>query len=851
MTANRVVATLFAVSLLVIARGSVAATAHIDFESYPGGAPTAQADRLDVQYSSLGVIFEPRGLRAAAITNTAVPHSGTFVAAGPDNAQEFGDTDFKITFASPQSLVQLYGGSGACGTEPATLTAFDSGGNPLATDTHPMVAGVVSTFFSVGTSTPQIHSVSYHVPSPFIGNCFEFIDDLHIEGNPPPPTGPPPSIILTAPPPGASNFVTQALQAMGTFTGTNLLPVIRFDLVILDPPPGQPSAESQFFSLTPQQTNGTDIPFSFVVKAAAALPIGRYRITATIKDLSGQQAQASVDFSNFPSPLTDSDPSFGPFRFGVVREGCQMAFYEGGAYAHRPAVPGGFIPVPVVIAEKWRTVSTPMLWPFSTLGCPINTHQVTSSLNPDFNNWRAQDFERGRIYAPPQGAAVYTTGLFRTALVELAETPQGPGGITTQFHKVGWPVSDPTYDLEVENPTWMFQRFAQNNLGPAWQNTLEIRGRTPFLYVERVGGDPDERSLAQATPTNPNPTPRLDAATATQWQIVQCTKQLTDRWPVFCSFGTMAVTRPDLVQPTLVAHYCGGQFSCDNGTPNACSSGCPKAGLFTPPPPDWASAGGVFSGNTDLTNYYQGIIRDLDVLGPSSGSHLANADSPFSHEYCNTTLGRTAGNVADIALEVGHCLIGPLTSCDLVNTASNIDYCRSDWNLHTRPVPMQSNWDFLAPANLTVSGQPLVNFEIEVEAMFMFDYLKRFVPIPGDLVTVHGRRIIDCGHCPYRAEVHPVDMMVVERSDVYFGVFAGDPDFRATNAYVWANGFLPQAPRQSLAGDGHRARPATHVRQGEAAHTPAREWIFQATVPGRGATKPSPRGSGSRSPARP
>ena len=56
-------------------------------------------------------------------------------------------------------------------------------------------------------------------------------------------------------------------------------------------------------------------------------------------------------------------------------------------------------------------------------------------------------------------------------------------------------------------------------------------------------------------------------------------------------------------------------------------------------------------------------------------------------------------------------------------------------------------------------------------------------PFQGDLVTVHGRRIVDCGHCPYRAEIHPPDLVIVERSLVYFPIFSntGDPQFRATD----------------------------------------------------------------------
>jgi hypothetical protein len=82
-------------------------------------------------------------------------------------------------------------------------------------------------------------------------------------------------------------------------------------------------------------------------------------------------------------------------------------------------------------------------------------------------------------------------------------------------------------------------------------------------------------------------------------------------------------------------------------------------------------------------------------------------------------------------------------------------------------------------------------FELEFEAQFAQAYFNHWTPIQGSLITAHGRPIIDCAHCPFRAEIHPVDMLIVSLSDVPLQ----QPTFvphRFTTAAVWGNGFLVQ-----------------------------------------------------------
>jgi len=68
----------------------------------------------------------------------------------------------------------------------------------------------------------------------------------------------------------------------------------------------------------------------------------------------------------------------------------------------------------------------------------------------------------------------------------------------------------------------------------------------------------------------------------------------------------------------------------------------------------------------------------------------------------------------------------------------------------------------------------------------------------GSLVMAHGRQIVDCAHCPYKAEIHPPDMLLVANS---FEIFQQPPTFqpqRFTNAFVWGNGYLLQTNPSTL-----------------------------------------------------
>jgi hypothetical protein len=118
--------------------------------------------------------------------------------------------------------------------------------------------------------------------------------------------------------------------------------------------------------------------------------------------------------------------------------------------------------------------------------------------------------------------------------------------------------------------------------------------------------------------------------------------------------------------------------------------------------------------------------------------------------------------------------------------------CRSDWNLHTRPLPTAGDWQYQSNGNyevLTPTIEP--EFEVEFEAAYAKDYFKNFLPMPNDLVTIHGRHIVDCGHCPFKAEIHPPDLILDTRSNLSANDGFIELDTKITEAYLWGNGFLP------------------------------------------------------------
>jgi len=759
--------TALALVLALAAPAIARAGTTIDFDTRPDGTPTAVNEDLNRQYASLGVTFErgPSSQQATIVDSNAsslAAHSGSRLAEGPGFGQElFGQTQFVISFASAQSLVRFYAGSRACPT--GSVTALGAAGALPPSSGHPVdgplsfVNAAVGRQFTVSTTSPQIRQIVFQANG---FGCDNAIDDLYFEGDPPPvPTGPPPTLTIAVPQPGLLDLRGDPVVISGTAQGTNLSEV-QFTLTTFDTPTGQPVDTKITLPLFFDSVAGNYI-FGSSTAIPAGLPVGHYRLVGTVTDFYGRTGQATVDFANIPASVTqqeDLHPQMGSFLYAVPDNGCQILIYSSGS-ALGSYYTGILTPVAMTpaITAKWLAVKTPMLAGSHTLGCP-------GDVDTSAPGWRMQEFTRGRIYVPPTGPTLYTTRQFADAAATIGQSRPGVR-LGPEFNELGWPVSDPEYSLDVDDPTWMFQRFDRSGLGPAYLNTLEIRGRFPTLYVERVGGPAAETAFAGLT---------IDDRTPTFWMSTSCTPNGNGMWP-----GTCVVE--NLVPPRAPF---GESLSGQDGGPFCQFETAPSA-------PQWAP-----TIDNQARTLYEGIIKLHDRAGPDPGSHLADSDNPLVHQHCVPAELDLADEVGaqvlprlipvipgDVACTLGGIFFGNDTCAKLVPTV--LSACRSDWNLHTRPTSAFAN--LMSASN--VSDE---DFEIEFEAEWARPFYSIFVPLPGDLVSVRGRHIIDCGHADYRAEIHPIDSMLVTTSSTTIRPNHGSELMRSTHGFIWANAFFTE-----------------------------------------------------------
>lgn len=140
------------------------------------------------------------------------------------------------------------------------------------------------------------------------------------------------------------------------------------------------------------------------------------------------------------------------------------------------------------------------------------------------------------------------------------------------------------------------------------------------------------------------------------------------------------------------------------------------------------------------------------LRGWVNSSRLSCTDNPLTHDYTMTNNG---------------------SNCKIT------DVFPSDWQIYVRP---------LAPfGNLTTEDQTYL--EMEFEAYYAGYFFAGWGwPIAGDLIFTNGRWIMDCGHEPYKAEIHPPylwsSMSTRKRAD-------GSLE---TVAEIWVNGYFPGDP---------------------------------------------------------
>ena len=77
-------------------------------------------------------------------------------------------------------------------------------------------------------------------------------------------------------------------------------------------------------------------------------------------------------------------------------------------------------------------------------------------------------------------------------------------------------------------------------------------------------------------------------------------------------------------------------------------------------------------------------------------------------------------------------------------------------------VNLKSPYQYLASINNFKAGDP-PDLEVEWESKFFNNV--EFWPVEGDKVWGMGRWIFDCGHYPYRTEIHPPHAVAVMRTE--------------------------------------------------------------------------------------
>lgn len=188
--------------------------------------------------------------------------------------------------------------------------------------------------------------------------------------------------------------------------------------------------------------------------------------------------------------------------------------------------------------------------------------------------------------------------------------------------------------------------------------------------------------------------------------------------------GPCQVTPPTSGPPIEDA---GNRFCKGTTYPFPAFEGNPP--LPVPGPPEWQAIEGDH------------VITPL--LGIVRKSHKAGKDNPLTHEYYS----------------------GPE------------DLFASDWNVSVRP---------LHPFRNLVAENTYV--EVEFEVVFANAFFVTFdEPFQNDLYFAGGRLIIDCGHTPYRSEIHPPFVA----AHIKTGKLFSRP---ATEATIWVNGFYTGDP---------------------------------------------------------
>jgi hypothetical protein len=443
MTALRI-----AVATYALAIAPCQAQTSINFD----GVPVNRA--ADFLFAAQGVTFAPNVFIGTNLNNATAPapHSGTQLAHLV--LGEFaGAVPISFDFSNGQTHVAFYG----CSSTPRTTgvaKAFDQSRNVVA-QVGPLALSdrVCQTLFDLRSSTPNIVHVEFNVLSGTAPAYDLAVDDLSFEGGQPPPSVPTdvPVITITVPTGGVS-VDTKSLTVTGTVTGNGLLPSLLLTTV------GTSAAD---FSV---QLSGAGTARTF--SQTVPIPLGNVTIIAKEENTGGKQGTATVTLLNLPSSLRDPSGSRGSLQRAIdLSPFCRIAIYPSSAIA---SVGAKVFAIESQVFAKWSSWERATSHSVPGGLCPTeNAHAVESATS-------RQNFVGGRIYFGVSASPFYVPKVFADAIDVLG----GEGS-------VGVPLSDPQSAPLAH--VYLFQRYSRAVGG--LPTTLEIKGLSPKLWVERQGGD--------------------------------------------------------------------------------------------------------------------------------------------------------------------------------------------------------------------------------------------------------------------------------------------------------------------------------------------------------------------------
>lgn len=722
---------------LLSARARAQSSGTITFDDLP--VNTVVTTQYAAQAQNLPVTFEGNFIVAGDAAN---PSNQVLVNKTPGT--EFNANSLTLTFLSPQNLVSLDGSFLGPVTETVTLTVTAFGANdpinPLSQQSFDVSGDSFGTLFTVTTASDLITSVVISSTS-IAANIA--IDNLHFEGEPAPTNNAgAPSVVITSP---LNNPLTNAptISLTGTVTGQQVYSTAMVTFTI-QPQPGQPGQFSAPITLT--DTGGGTFSFS----GTESLPPGFIEITVTAQTVFGVQGSATVNVENVPTPVLAQctlDPFTGmaQFDYGIPLADCSIYV------CHNQTTPnqhfglvagsdGTLFTVSPTVLTKWQSVQEVQhLSTSGNLGCPVaNTVNVGTTGSPKVPTQQA--FEFGRVYEDSASNDFYVPGVFADIIKN--------GGDDSE---VGVPTSDPTIGTVVTDvDTFWFQHFNRSlasnpaDLG----TTMEIRGSPPTVTVERQGGN-----LEDMVAVNLSPAP----STATIWERYTCSgngpwtctipprpQHNPNAGPSdaaldqICGFTTGVIPPAiDLICPAAAAYCIANQnvYPFDNGW-------------------EWAPVGLQSPSASDPANFNYKTVQGW--IKPS-GSFKASEDAPGAHQCWDA-------------------LNPPFPS---------------DWNIHMRPFPAYDNLQ--APVNFENSLE--MELENELCVMQWFFGATGGFPFPGDLVTVTGRWIADCGHQlgpnnnEFKTEIHPWELFS-RAETVSLASMGFSFDANATFAPIDVNGII-------------------------------------------------------------